>query len=147
MLNILLADDDKDDCFFFKKALEELLFPTHLDIVRDGEKLMKYLFENCSRLPDVLFLDLNMPRKNGAECLVEIKSDKRLKDIPIIIYSTSFNETAADYYYKTGAHYYLRKCDYFELKKILHQVLRILLKEKIQRPARNEFVFGMVERA
>lgn len=145
MLNILLADDDKDDCFFFKKALEELLFPTHLDIVRDGEKLMKYLFENCSRLPDVLFLDLNMPRKNGAECLVEIKSDKRLKDIPIIIYSTSFNETEADCYYKNGAHYYLRKCDYFELKKILHRVFELFAMKKHERPSRIEFVVGIVE--
>lgn len=145
MLNILLADDDKDDCFFFKKALKELPVSTHLDIVRDGEQLMNYLSQNLPRLPDILFLDLNMPRKNGSECLLEIKSDKKLKDIPVIIYSTSYNDPAADQLYKNGAHYYVRKGDFWELKKILHQLLQLFPMKKNHRPSRNEFVFGMVE--
>jgi len=62
-MKILLADDDIDDCFFFEKALEELQLSTHLTIVHDGQQLMNYLSENSKNLPDVLFLDLNMPRK------------------------------------------------------------------------------------
>ena len=71
---ILLADDDTDDCIFFKEALDELLLPTKLMTVHDGEQLMHLLANESTELPDVLFLDLNMPRKNGFECLEEIKS-------------------------------------------------------------------------
>ena len=90
-LSILLADDDKDDRFFFSMALESLTVPTQLAIVLDGEKLMVYLDENSHQLPDVLFLDLNMPRKNGFECLNEIKQNNKLNELLVIIYSTSFN--------------------------------------------------------
>lgn len=145
MLNILLADDDKDDCFFFEKALDSLPFSIHLDIVHDGERLMKYLLENANKQPDIIFLDLNMPRKNGSECLAEIKSDKKMKRIPVVIYSTSLNESVADELYKNGAHYYIRKCDFLELKKILCHILKLFHKKKFDRPRRNEFIFDMVE--
>src|SRR5450759_3766148 len=89
-LNILLADDDTDDCFFFDKALRETPIATHLTIVHDGEQLMDYLSKNSEHLPDVLFLDLSMPRKTGFECLSEIKENKKLKDLPVVMFSTSF---------------------------------------------------------
>lgn len=73
LFNILLADDDIDDCSFFKEALEKLSLNTIFNVVNDGEKLMFYLQKLTSELPDVLFLDLNMHRKNGFECLNEIK--------------------------------------------------------------------------
>ena len=72
-LNILLADDDTDDCIFFKKALDELTLPTNLVAVHDGEQLMHLLTNDTNPLPHILYLDLNMPRKNGFECLSEIK--------------------------------------------------------------------------
>ena len=71
-MNILLADDDADDCFFFEKALREIPMATQLTTVNDGERLMDHLSKNMEQLPDVLFLDLNMPRKSGFECLTEI---------------------------------------------------------------------------
>jgi CheY-like chemotaxis protein len=85
-LNILLADDDLDDCIFFKEAVGELMLSANLKVVHDGEQLMQLLISETSELPDVLFLDLNMPRKNGFECLTEIKLDPRLKQLPIIIF-------------------------------------------------------------
>src|ERR1035437_1105930 len=99
-LNVLLADDDKDDRFFFKMALKEVTIPTQLETVTDGEILMDYLAENADRLPDVLFLDHNMPRKNGAECLLEIKLIPELKALPIVIYSTSLRDEIADMFYE-----------------------------------------------
>src|SRR5471030_460081 len=90
LLNVLLADDDTDDCIFFEKALKEILIETHLSIVHDGEELMKYLLKNSEKLPDVLFLDISMPRKNGFECLTEIKENKKLKDIPVLMFTTSY---------------------------------------------------------
>ncbi len=72
-LNLLLADDDTDDCFFFKEALEELPVSAKFTFVNDGVQLMQLLIVNDTSLADALFLDLNMPRKNGFECLSEIK--------------------------------------------------------------------------
>jgi CheY-like chemotaxis protein len=88
--NILLADDDPDDCIFFKKALERLPIFINLNIVRDGEKLMEYLLENQDDLPDVLFLDLSMPKKNGFECLTEIKQHPKLKNIQVVMFTTAY---------------------------------------------------------
>ncbi|MBA2611170.1 MAG: response regulator, partial [Bacteroidetes bacterium] len=87
--NILLADDDTDDCFLFEKALKEIPIATHLTTVSNGEVLMDYLLKNPMNLPDVLFLDLSMPRKTGYECLIEIKENKKLEAIPIIVFTTS----------------------------------------------------------
>ena len=64
-LNLLLADDDADDCMFFKEALEELPVAAKLITVNDGVQLMNHLINENSQLPDALYLDLNMPRKNG----------------------------------------------------------------------------------
>src|SRR5665647_2218424 len=89
-LNILLADDDTDDCIFFKEALRELLLYTNLTTVQDGEQLMQLLTNETNELPHILFLDLNMPRKNGFECLSEIKQNKNLKDLPVVIFTTFF---------------------------------------------------------
>jgi len=75
-LNILLADDDIDDCIFFKEALEEFTIPSNLTTVNDGEQLMQILTDETNQLPNILFLDINMPRKNGFECLSEIKLNK-----------------------------------------------------------------------
>jgi CheY-like chemotaxis protein len=138
-IDILLADDDKDDRFFFGKALKALPRASSLTIVNNGEQLMDYLFEKVMPLPDILFLDLNMPRKNGHECLVEIKKDERLKGIPIIIYSTSLREEMADTLYASGAHYYLRKCDFAELPACISRVVT-LLAENADQPSRDSFI-------
>ena len=86
-LNILLADDDEDDRIFFKEALHEVNPNATLNIVENGVELMHRL--SCRPLPDLLFLDLNMPLKNGYECLFEIHSNSRLRRLPVIILSTS----------------------------------------------------------
>ena len=86
-IHIVLADDDNDDCLLFEEALNELLLPNQLTVVNDGEQLMLYLHENTTQLPGVLFLDLNIPRKNGIECLAEIKEDPELKNLPVVIFS------------------------------------------------------------
>ena len=70
--NILLADDDQDDCLLFKEALDELAITVQLTAVQNGEELMQ-LLNKAEILPDLMFLDLNMPRKNGMECLFAIK--------------------------------------------------------------------------
>jgi CheY-like chemotaxis protein len=129
-LNVLLADDDIDDCSFFDKALREIPIVTNLTIVHDGEQLLNYLFENSDHLPEVLFLDLSMPRKNGFECLHEIKENKEFKDIFVVMFSTSFpqniyyEETMINMLMKIGANDYIRKSvDFAQLKQIIHNTL------------------------
>jgi CheY-like chemotaxis protein len=144
-IRILLADDDLDDRFFFSSSLSELSTLTRLTTVNDGEILINYLSKNSHQLPDVLFLDLNMPRKNGLECLTEIKRNKKLEQLPVIIYSTSLHDAVADELYNNGAHYYIRKTDFTELKKMLQLVLTMIVKNKFNRPSRDKFVLSMVE--
>ena len=129
-LNILLAEDDQDDRDFFDMALKEIPIPTHLTAVYDGEQLMDYLYKNSEHLPNVLFLDLNMPRKNGFECLCEIKEDEKLKDLLVVMFSTSYprdsqyEEDMINRLLKIGAHDFIRKSDNLaQLKEFIHQVI------------------------
>ncbi|GAB2556883.1 response regulator [Spirosoma areae] len=142
-LYILLADDDEDDCLFFKEALDELIIAAHLTIVPNGEQLMHLLKKSADQLPHVLFLDLNMPRKSGYECLLEIKRDSTLKQLPVIILSTSFEPTVADLLYKNGAQHCIRKpADFSKLKQIIHQALTLVAQENGSQPAKQDFVLN-----
>lgn len=123
-VNILLADDDFDDCHFFKEALEALPQTTALTTVHDGDELMNYLNEENNTLPHVLFLDINMPRKNGFECLAEIKQSIRLKDLPVVMFSTSNAQDKINVLFNTGADVYIRKPSNFaQLVQVIHHAL------------------------
>jgi CheY-like chemotaxis protein len=140
-LNILLADDDTDDCIFFKEALEELTIETGLTAVHDGEQLMHLLTNDASELPHVLYLDLNMPRKNGFECLTEIKLSKRLQQLPVIIFSTSFEQEVVNMLFKNGALHFIRKpSEFSQFKKIIHQSLTLISQGNITQPTQEDFV-------
>lgn len=140
---LLLADDDEDDCLFFKQALAELATPFQLAIVNDGEQLMNRLIKEPDDLPHILFLDLNMPRKNGFECLAEIKQDALLKGLPIIILSTYFEEDIANRLYEDGAHYCIRKpAEFAKLKQVIDQALIMTDGINLERPPREHFILG-----
>lgn len=147
-LNILLADDDIDDCLFFKEALENSLLSTSLEVVHDGEQLMQLLTNEATILPHVLFLDLNMPRKNGFECLSEIKLNTKLKQLPVIMFSTSFEQGVVDQLYQHGAHYFIRKPSEFkQFKEIIRQTIALIAQKlpadnpgNIAQPTKENFV-------
>lgn len=140
-LNLLLADDDLDDCFFFKEALEELPIPTMLTTVNDGVQLMELLYAIKEPLPDALFLDLNMPRKSGFECLTEIKMVDALINLPVIIYSTSLNVEVIDLLYQKGVQYYICKPgEYDKLKKVIFDAVTLISQNKSIQPARDRFI-------
>jgi CheY-like chemotaxis protein len=120
-IHILLADDDEDDRNFFKDAFEEIKISTSVDIVNDGQELMSYLMNPNVTVPHILFLDLNMPKKNGIECLAEIKQLDHLKDMAIAIYSTSASEDDIEETFVMGANIYIKKPnDFDELIKTLN---------------------------
>ena len=140
-LNVLLADDDVDDCIFFRVALSELSLATTLAVVHNGEELMQILIDEASLLPDVLFLDINMPRKNGFECLAEIKLNPKLQQLPVIMFSTSFEQEVVNLLYKNGAQYFIRKpSEFSQFKKIIQETLTLITPKKLSQPTRENFV-------
>lgn len=125
-LHIMLADDDEDDRLFFKEAFEEVKIDYSISTFNDGEQLMEHLFDTANPLPDIVFLDLNMPRKSGIECLKEIRADERLQRISVAIYSTSSSEQDIEDTFVSGANVYIKKPNDFNmLKKILSDVVHI----------------------
>ena len=123
-LHILLADDDEADRLLFKEALQGLDMKLIVNTVNNGIELMAYLTEKNSQMPHLIFLDLNMPRKNGLECLKEIRSFEKLKDISIAIYSTSDNEKDVEETFLNGANVYITKPNDFSiLKQLLYKAV------------------------
>lgn len=140
-LTILLADDDKDDCLFFEDAINELVQSANFTAVHDGEQLMQLLTNETNKLPDVLFLDLNMPRKNGFECLEEIKHNKKLKALPVVVFSTSFEQEVVNRLYDNGAQYFIRKpSEFSSYKKIILHTLALIMQKDISQMAKEDFV-------
>ena len=122
--HIILADDDEDDRLFFTDAFEELKISTKVQTFRDGAELMEYLNSEQAVLPEILFLDLNMPKKNGIECLHEIKSNPKFENMAIAIYSTSSSEEHIEETIVSGANIYIKKPSEFQtLKKVLSDVV------------------------
>ena len=123
-LHILLADDDEDDREMLREAIENSRVDIALHNFDDGEKLMTHLSTCNGNVPDMIFLDLNMPRKNGMECLTEIRTNKKFNNTVIAIYSTSSAEKDIDGTFHAGANIYIRKPkDYEVLKKAIADVL------------------------
>jgi len=123
-INILLADDDDDDRLFFSEAIEQLGLSVSLKWVVNGVELLDYLKTPDIQLPELIFLDLNMPIKGGIECLIEIRSTEYLKHLSVAIYSTSSAEQDIEESLIHGANIYIRKpSDFDELKAILNKVI------------------------
>ncbi len=116
-INIMLVDDDESDRMVFRDALEALEILTIIQTQNNGQQLMDYLATNIAHLPDIIFLDLNMPRKNGLECLKEIRGNERFKAISIVIYSTSASENDINETFLNGANVYIKKPNNFNLLK------------------------------
>lgn len=134
-LSILLADDDTDDRYLFSKALNELSVNANLDSVGNGEELMDFLSLHADNLPHVLFLDLSMPRKNGFECLSEIKENIKYKDMAVIMFTTSYSR---DIVYEQGivkllkdmgALDYIRKPNDFEQLKVVIRAALLMIND------------------
>jgi CheY-like chemotaxis protein len=133
---ILLADDDDDDRYFFEEALGDLAIPTTLTTVVDGEELMQWLTAPAQTLPDVLFLDLNMPRKSGYECLTEIKGNPALAPLPVVILSTLFDTTITNRLYDNGAAHCMGKpTNHTELKTLIREALTLVAAQDQSPPA------------
>ena len=123
-LNIVLADDDEDDRLFFGEALEQMALQVRLSLYKNGQELMDFLNLPQVILPNLIFLDLNMPVKNGMECLCEIRETPKLRDLSVAIYSTSSSEKDIEETYVNGANIYIKKPNNFT--KLCHTVEKVL---------------------
>jgi len=126
-LTILLADDDADDRELFVEAVKETDERLRCIAVEDGQAAIQYLSDPTNALPDYIFLDLRMPRMSGRTCLQMIKSDERVKHIPVIIYTTSdYVEDSKDVM-GVGATHFITKPDNPEE---IYYILSMILNEK-----------------
>jgi len=123
-LRVLLSDDDEDDRLIFKEIMDEMDKDISVNMVNNGKQLMDFLINEKNPLPDIIFLDLNMPNMNGIECLKEIRSHEKFSDISVAIYSTSSSKKDIDDTFHYGANIYITKpAAYHELKKVLKKSL------------------------
>lgn len=130
-ISILLADDDNDDREFFTEIVSEVDPVIRVNCVEDGRTLMEMLTADNALLPDILFLDLNMPGMDGKQCLKEIKSHSKLSRIPVVIYSTSALLQDIKDTHSNGANLYLRKPNNFNsaialIKKVFEIDLELM---------------------
>ncbi|MCH7410596.1 response regulator [Belliella sp. DSM 111904] len=122
-LNILLVEDCEIDQMFFKKAIESISMKTKLVILNDGEELMKYLGKEIDFKPHILFLDIQLPKKSGLECLKEIRLNSKWSELCIVIYSNSKNDIDVEKAFVNGANIFLNKPN--EIDKLVEAVKRV----------------------
>lgn len=114
-MTILIADDDTDDRLFMDRALRQSGYMHSIRFVDDGEDLMHYLqhqgryTEQNAPWPDLLILDLNMPRKNGFQALSEIKDDPTLRRLPVVVMTTSSADEDVIKTYNLGVNSFVTK--------------------------------------
>ncbi|MBA3648545.1 MAG: response regulator [Chitinophagales bacterium] len=124
---ILIVDDDSDDQELFTEAVDEVNPEIKCISAVNGQDALEFLREQDGKLPDFIFLDLNMPRLNGKQCLAEIKRSKRFRNIPVIIYTTSKLDEDVKETKKLGAAYFLTKPSKFS---DLKNAISFLVNEK-----------------
>lgn len=125
--SVYLVDDDEDDRIIFAEVFSETAPRMELKLVKSGEELFNILFEDFLPVPDVIFLNVNMPIKNGFDCLKEIRDrSDNLRSLRIIMFSTSINPDTINTARELGADFYaVKPTSYFDLKSLIIKVLSI----------------------
>ena len=112
-IEILLVEDSRGDATLMREIFKQSRFPIHLNVARDGEDALAYLRQQepfpQAPEPDIILLDLNLPKKDGREVLEEIKRDSALKHIPLLVLSASQDDADMRMAYENNANFYLVK--------------------------------------
>ena len=124
-MTILYADDDADDCELLTEALMHIDPSISCILVNDGQQALA-LLQKSDKLPDTIFLDVNMPVMTGKQCLIEIKSNPRLCRIPVIMYSTSTNAEEKTELRRLGAFDFIHKANSFQ--DLRHSITTVIRK-------------------
>ena len=125
-VEVLLVEDNPGDVRLIQEVFKEAKIKNVLHVARDGEEAMKMLHlegENPSRLPDLILLDLNLPKKDGRDVLKEIKKDEKLKCIPVVVLTSSIRDEDLIETYKNNANCYIAKpVDLDQLIKLVQNI-------------------------
>jgi CheY-like chemotaxis protein len=135
---VLIGEDDDDDYLIFSLALEETSYKVLLTRATDGKMVLSQLE---LEMPDILFLDLNLPAIEGRQCLKEIRANRKYDALPIIIYTSYDDLTSIDYCYREGSNLYvLKPSTVGDLKHILDRILSIDWNRIKYFPPKSDFV-------
>ena len=119
--SIILADDDMDDHLIFEDALKQVAPATRLSTVKNGHELLSLL---SNFAPDLIFLDLDMPGKNGLECLKEIRQNPQYQKLPVVVYSSTSRQNNISVAYEMGANlFFVKSADYQNLVSAIQAIL------------------------
>jgi CheY-like chemotaxis protein len=142
-IRILLVEDDEDDRYFFRWGIGESGIEAELTAVTDGRQLMDFLLNVPEPLvPDVIFLDLNMPGMDGKAALQEIRRQKKFSAIPVVILSTSTRPKDIEETYKYGANRYISKTLFYgDSKKWMKKLFAADWRNGLVEPSRESFAF------
>lgn len=119
---ILLVDDDAEDCGIFQEALKEVNPDSICLTAHNGEEALR-LLDDSILLPDMIFLDINMPFMNGKICLVKIRENDKFREVPVVIYSTTITAGEKKAFAKLGAGIFEKPATYLQLKNTLRKFL------------------------
>ena len=120
---VFIADDDSDDLLLFKDALESVDSSIKLEDVKNGVDLLN-LLSNIK--PDLLFLDLDMPGKNGLECLIEIRKNDQYQFLPIVVFSSTTRPSNIETAYELGADlFFIKPANYNDLTSSITAILAL----------------------
>jgi CheY-like chemotaxis protein len=120
---ILAIDDDPDDLELFRDMLKELDSSVNLITASNGEEALNFLQKRAVALPDFIFLDINMPRLDGRDCLRAIRLDKKTRHLPVVIYSTSLSTTDTELFQRLDAKFLTKSSSYNELRASLKRII------------------------
>jgi response regulator RpfG family c-di-GMP phosphodiesterase len=138
--NVLLAEDDDDDYELFLEVIKDLSLQVFLTRAENGDVLMRILHE---KVPDMLFLDIMMPCKNGKDCLLEIRTHKKFDNLPIIVYTSLRDFDTVEFCYRRGTNLFVYKpYSYAELVNIIEKIFAINWKEMRYYPKLSNFVLN-----
>jgi CheY-like chemotaxis protein len=125
---ILIVDDDHEDSDFFTEAVNQIDPEIKCWVAKDGKAALNLLTKEMVMPPEYIFLDINMPIMNGRETLIELKKNTRLRDIPVIMYSTTSDTKEIKSFYELGAHDFLIKPHNFN--KLVEALTSIIVSNK-----------------
>lgn len=142
--SVVLVDDDEDDRFLFGEAFEELNVNIGLSIFKNGKEFIDHLEDGLTEIPNLVFLDLNMPIMNGIDCLKYLKKRALLSKIFVAIYSTSNAAKDFEETFHNGANIYIQKPDNFQcLVKVIDKAIKTCLQYGDSRLNKDNFILKL----
>ena len=139
-LNVVMAEDDNDDFEILADAISKVPVKILLSRAEDGVVLMKLIHE---KIPDLLFLDIILPQRDGRDCIREIRSDKKFDGLPIIVYTSLKDLETVEFCYRWGTNIYVHKPQsYSDIAEIVRKIFSINWKKLQYYPSRSEFVLN-----